>query len=104
MSDITNTLDERCSNCSRYIGHGLPEYVRFPSINSSLSDLLTSFVFCFIAEFVLFYFLLFLFFVLACVVVFSYPVRRHFTCLTLEFAIYIYICFRSFSASQSVTT
>ena len=44
-------------------------------------------------------FFCFHFFGLACVVVFSYPVRRNFTCLTLEFAFVL-----SSFVSQSVTT
>ena len=63
-----------------------PEYVWFPSINSSLSEVLASFVFCFFFFFLVFSFQIFSFFVslflssfcsyfsgLACVV-FSYPV------------------------------
>ena len=66
----------------------LPENVCFPSIDSSVSEVVASFVLLsLLNSFFLFLVLsvfLFLFSdLLACVVVFSYPVRSHFTCLTL---------------------
>ena len=56
-----------------------------------LLEVLASFVFSFFSVFCLFL-LSFCSYVsgLAYVVVFSYPVRRHLTCLTLEFAIYFH--------------
>ena len=78
--------------CTSYV---LPEYVFFPS--SSFSHLLASFVLCSIS-----FVFLFLFFCLACVVVFSCPIRWQFICLNLQSG--IMFCFWSSSVSQSVTT
>ena len=70
----------------------LPEYVCFSP--SSLSDLLASFVLCFISE-VIFVSLPFCsyFFCFVLVAVLSYPVHWHFTCLTDESAIILFLVF-----------
>ena len=67
----------------------LLEYVCFPSINitRSLSDLFASSHSDSFQNLFIFNVFWFLFSGLPCVVVFSYPVRRHFTCFTHEFAI-----------------
>ena len=75
----------------------VPEYTRYKGTKLehlfSISDF---FVFGLVSS------LCFYFFGLACVVVFSYPVRWHFTCLTLEFVIFI-LLFGLPLVSQSVT-